>query len=61
MLVGKTTDVGLLCAVDSSADKDTGIPWFMSLICSSETAHKTKTRKMKINFPLLPEKRHQEQ
>jgi hypothetical protein len=40
---------------------NTGIPWFTSLIRSFKTAHKAKTRKTKINFPLLPEKRRQEQ
>jgi hypothetical protein len=33
----------------------TVIPWFMSLIRSSKTAHKVKTRKTKINFPSLPD------
>jgi hypothetical protein len=32
----------------------TVIPRFMSLICSAKTAHKVKTLKTKINFPLLP-------
>jgi hypothetical protein len=32
---------------------DTVIPRFTSLIRSSKTAHKAKTRKTKINFPLL--------
>jgi hypothetical protein len=39
----------------------TGIPQFMSLIHSSKTARKAKTRKTKINFPLLPKKRRWEQ
>jgi hypothetical protein len=34
--------------------RNTGIPWFTSLIHSSKTARKAKTRKMKISFPLLP-------
>jgi hypothetical protein len=40
---------------------NTGIPRFTSLICSSKTARKAKTRKTKINLPLLPEKRRREQ
>jgi molybdenum cofactor biosynthesis enzyme MoaA len=32
----------------------TGIPQFTHLIHSSKTARKAKTRKTKINFPLLP-------
>jgi hypothetical protein len=36
---------------------NTGIPRFTSLIHSSKTVRKTKTRKTKINFPLLSEKR----
>jgi hypothetical protein len=39
----------------------TVIPQFTSLIRSSKTARKAKTRKTKINFSLLPKKRHQEQ
>jgi hypothetical protein len=34
--------------------KSTGIPRFTSLIRSSKPARKAKTRKTKINFPLLP-------
>jgi hypothetical protein len=33
---------------------NTVIPQFTSLICSSKTARTAKTRKTKINFPLLP-------
>jgi hypothetical protein len=33
----------------------TVIPWFTSLTRSSEIAQKAKTRKTKINFPLLPD------
>jgi hypothetical protein len=40
---------------------DTGIPRFTILIRSSITARKAKTRKTKMNFPLLPEKRRREQ
>jgi hypothetical protein len=39
----------------------TVIPWFTSLIRSSKTAHKAKTHKTKINFPLFPKKRRREQ
>jgi hypothetical protein len=38
-----------------------GLPLVTSLIRSSKTARKAKTRKTKINFPLLPEKRHWKQ
>jgi hypothetical protein len=43
------------------ARENTEISRFTSLILSSRTARKAKTRKMKVNFPLLPEKRHREQ
>jgi hypothetical protein len=38
-----------------SEELNTVISRFMSLICSSRTACKAKTRKTKINFPLLPD------
>jgi hypothetical protein len=44
-----------------SVFKTTGIPRFMSLIHSSKTARKAKIHKTKINFPLLPKKRCQQQ
>jgi hypothetical protein len=37
------------------------IPRFTNLIRSSKTARRAKSRKTKISFPLLPEKRRQEQ
>jgi hypothetical protein len=40
---------------------NTVLPRFTSLIRSSKTARKVKTRKTNINFPLLPEKRCWEQ
>jgi hypothetical protein len=42
-------------------DQITVVPRFATLISSSKTARKAKTCKTKINFPLLPEKRRQEQ
>jgi hypothetical protein len=40
---------------------NTGVPQFTSLIHSSKTACSAKTRKMKISFPLLLEKRLRKQ
>jgi hypothetical protein len=46
----RTTHVG-----GNDSKQCTVIPRFSSLMSSSKTARKAKTRKTKINFPLLPE------
>jgi hypothetical protein len=51
----------LLQKVEVSNAPITGIPRFTSLICSRKTTREAKTRKTKIIFPLLPEKRRREQ
>jgi hypothetical protein len=45
----------LISPLNPEADLNTVIPRFTSLIRSSKTAREAKTRKTKINFPLLPD------
>jgi hypothetical protein len=54
-LVEHTKIITLLKKKERTINGNTIIPRFTSLIRSSKTACKVKTREMKINFPLLPD------